>query len=72
MGESETLISALAGIQRGKLPQDTQNLFRMLHNGYAKTCEATYSNSNWNGSFTHREYHIELTDAGIAILEGAE
>ncbi len=67
---NETLIAALERLQRGIMPQSTQNLLRMLHNGYAETVE-TYARSG-NGQSVIRSYHLKLTNSGLILLEGTQ
>lgn len=67
---SETLIAALEGIQRGKMPEDLHNLLRMLHNGYAETREVKTRNAN--GSVCLRTYYLVITEQGENLLEAVE
>lgn len=70
MSTTETLISALAGIQRGRQPEDLDNILRAVHEGFAEIRKTHLKNVN--GTTSVRKYQLSLTYAGIALLEAME
>lgn len=65
----ETLIAALEGVVKGRMPE-THNILRILHHGYAVTRETLQYNAS--GRVCLRAYHLETTDKGEALLEALD